>query len=102
MKYQYGNVEIGMSVLLGGILAVGTADNIKKGIQNCGRMEIESKIIYELKKTKYMVINTGNEPEEAIEEIVKVGIAEKTPIYKNPEMVISKSVKLERSYTRVK
>ena len=84
-----------MSVFLGGILAVGTADNIRKGIQNCGRMEIERKIIYELRQTKYMVINTGNEPEEAIEEIVKVGIAQKAAIYKNPEMVINKSGNLK-------
>ena len=34
-------------------------------------MEIEKKIIYRLKKTKYMVINTGKEPEGAIEERVR-------------------------------
>ena len=46
--------------------AVGKADDIMKGIQNCRRMEIEKKMIYGLKKTKYMVINTGKEPEEVI------------------------------------
>ena len=34
-------------------------------------MKIEKKIIYGLKKTKYMVINTGKEPEEIIEDGVK-------------------------------
>ena len=63
VKYQYGKVEIGMSVFMDDIAAVGTADNIRKGIQNCRRMEIEKKMIYGLKKTKYMVINTGKEPE---------------------------------------
>ena len=62
VKYQYGKVEIGIPVFMDDIAAVGTVDNIRKGIQNCKRMEIEKKIIYGLKKTKYMVINTGKEP----------------------------------------
>ena len=56
VKYQYGKVEIVMSVFMDDITAAGTADNIRKGIQNCRRMEIERKMIYGLKKTKYMVI----------------------------------------------
>ena len=44
-------------------------------------MEIEKKMIYELKKTKYMVINTGKEPEEIIER-VKEGIVQETDICK--------------------
>ena len=40
-------------------------------------MEIEKKVIHGLKKTKYLVINTGNEPEEVIEERVKEGIVQK-------------------------
>ena len=70
-----------MPVFMDNIAAVGTADNIRKGIQNCRRMEIEKKMIYELKKTKYMVINTGKEPEEIIER-VKEGIVQETDIYK--------------------
>ena len=34
-------------------------------------IETEKKIIYELKKIKYMAINTEKKPEEAIEERVK-------------------------------
>ena len=37
-------------------------------------METENKMIYGFKKTKYMVINMGKEPEEVIEERVKEGI----------------------------
>ena len=62
VKYQYGKVEIGIPVFMNDIAAVGTADNIKKEIQNCKRMEIEKKMIYGLKKAKYMDINTGKEP----------------------------------------
>ena len=68
MKYQCGKVEIGMLVFMDDIAAVETVDNIRKGIQNCRRMEIEKKMIYGLKKTKYMVINTGKEPEEVTKE----------------------------------
>ena len=64
------------------IAAVGTADTIRKGIQNCRGVEIEKKVIYGLKKTKYMVINTGKEPEEVIEERLKKGIVQETDIYK--------------------
>ena len=58
-------------------------------------MEIEKKMIYGLKKTKYMVINTGKEPEEVIEERVKEGIVQETDIYKYLGMVINKSGNLK-------
>ena len=35
-------------------------------------------MIYGLKKTKYMVINTGKEPEEVVEERMKEGIIQET------------------------
>ena len=68
MKYQYSKVEIDMPVFMEDIAAVGTTDDIRKGIQNCRRMEIEKKMIYGLKKTIYMAINTGKKPEKLIEE----------------------------------
>ena len=48
-------------------------------------------MIYELKKTKYMVINTRKKSEQAIEEEVKEGIVQETDIYKYLGMVINKS-----------
>ena len=89
VNYQYGKVEIGMPVFLDYIVAVGTADN-RKGIQNYRRMEIENKMIYGLKKTKYMVSNTGKKPEEVIEERVKEKIIQETDICKYLGMVINK------------
>ena len=80
VKDQYGKVKIGMPVFMDDIAAVGTADNIRKGVQNCRRMDIEKKMIYGLKKTKYMVINTAKEPEEVIKERVKQGIVQETDI----------------------
>ena len=78
-----------MPVFMDDIAAVGRADN-RKGIQNCGRMEIEKNMIYGLKKTKYMIINTRKEPEEVIEERVKEGIVQERDIYKYLRMVINK------------
>ena len=85
-----------MPVCINDIAAVGTADKTKKIIQNCRRMEIEKKMIYGLKKTKYMVINTAKEPEEAIEERVKEEIVQETDIYKYLGMVINKSGNLKK------
>ena len=58
-------------------------------------MEIEKKMICGLKKTKYMVINTGKEPEEVIEERVKEGLFQETDIYKYLGMVVNKSGNLK-------
>ena len=80
---------------MGDIATVGTVHNIRRRIQNCRRMEIEKKKIYGLKKTKYMVINTRKEPEEAIEERVKEEIVQKTNIFKCLGMVINKSGNLK-------
>ena len=52
-------------------------------------------MICELKKTKYMVINTLKEPEEAIEESVKKRIVQETNIYKYLWVVINKSGNLK-------
>ena len=58
-------------------------------------METEKKMIYGLKKTRYMVINTGKEPEEVIEDRVKEGIVQEVDIYKYLGMVINKSGNLK-------
>ena len=60
LKHQHGKIKTGMPVFMDDIAGLGTADNIRKGIQNCERMEIEGKMIYRLGKTKYMVYQHGN------------------------------------------
>ena len=103
VKHQYGKVEIGMPVFMDDIAAVETVDNIRKGIQNCRRVEIEKKMIYGSNKTKYMVINTRKEPEEVIEERVKEGIVQETDICKYLGIVINKFGNLEdHIYNRTK
>ena len=95
VKYQHGKVQIVMPVFMDDTAAVGTADNIRKGMQNCRKMTTEKKMIYGLKKTKYMVINTGKEPEEIIEERVKERIVQETDIYKYLGLVMKNSGNLK-------
>ena len=56
-------------------------------------------MIHGLKKTKYMVINTGMEPEEVIEERVKEGLVQETDNVQVPRNDNQQIRKLERSYT---
>ena len=42
VKYQYSKVQKSITVFREDIAAVGTVDNIRKGMQNCRRMEIEN------------------------------------------------------------
>ena len=58
-------------------------------------MESENKMIYGLKKTEYMVINTRKEPDEAIEERVKERTVQETDICRYLGMVIIKSGNLK-------
>ena len=53
------------------------AEHIRKGINNCARMEKEKKKSFGLKKTKYMIVKTGREDEE-INETVKAGRIQRT------------------------
>ena len=70
VKYRYGKINIEMSVFMDDIATAGKAEHIRKGINNCARMEKEKKISFGLKKTKYMIVKTGREEEE-INETVK-------------------------------
>ena len=86
-KDQYGEVEIGMPVFMDPRAAVGTADNIRKGIQIC-RMEIEKKMIYGLRKLNIWL--STQERNQRIEERVNEGKIQETDIYKYLGMVINK------------
>ena len=50
-----------MAVFMDDIAIAGKAEHIRKGTNNCARMEKEKKIIFGLKKTKYMILKTGKE-----------------------------------------
>ena len=79
VKYSYGNIHIGMQ---------NKAEHIRKGINNCARMEKEKKISFSLKKTKYMIVKTGREEEE-INETAKAERKQRTDNCKYLGMTIS-------------
>ena len=49
-----------MPVFMDDISAVGDAEEIRKGIKNCRKMETLERFEYFFKKTEIMVIRTGN------------------------------------------
>ena len=71
VKYSYGKINIGIPVFMDDIATAGNTEHIRKDIKNCAGMEKEKKIIFGLKKTKYMVAKTRRE--EEINETVKAG-----------------------------
>ena len=77
IKYRYGKINIGIPVFMDDIATTGKAEHIRKGINNCARMEKERKISFGLKKTKYMIVKTGREEEE-INETMKAGRIQRT------------------------
>ena len=58
VKYRYGKINIGMPVFMDDIATAGKAEHIRKGINNCAKMEKEKKISFGLKKTKYIIQRT--------------------------------------------
>ena len=78
VKHRYGKINIGMPVFMNDIATASKAEHIRKGINNCAKMEKEKKISFGLKKTKYMIVKTGREEEEEINEIVKAGRIQRT------------------------
>ena len=55
---KYGNIEIGMSVFMDDIAAMGDADGRRKGIRNCRKMETEKKNT--VKAEKFKIYNNNN------------------------------------------
>ena len=89
VKYRYGKINIGMPGFMDDIATAGKAENIRKGINNCAKMEKEKKISFGLKKTKYMIVKTGREEEEEINETVKAGRIRRTDKCKYLGIIIS-------------
>ena len=81
VQYSYRKVDIGMSVYMDDIAAGGGIAEIRKGIRNCAKMEKEMNMRYGPKKVKYMMVKTGKEGEEIVQEKVKSGAVQKTRTY---------------------
>ena len=73
-----GNVLYGILGYVDDVLGAGTAEKIRTCIRNMRRLEILKKYTFGMDKTKYMIIETGKEEDEIIEEEVEGGLVERT------------------------
>ena len=89
VEVKYGEILIGMPILMDDIAAIGGAEDIRKGIGNCRMMEIEKKMEYVLTKTNIVVIKTGKGITEKIEEEVRAGKVKETDKVRYLGMVIN-------------
>ena len=95
VQYSYGKVDVGMSVYIDDIAGAGGIGEIRKGIRNCCKMEKEKKIRYRLKKKNYMMVKTGKEREEIVQEKIKSRAVQKTETYHYLGITINKEGNLE-------
>ena len=72
-EVKYGEILIEMPIFMDDIGPIGGAEDIRKGIRNCRKMETEKKMEYGLTKTNIVVINTGEGIIEKIEDEVRTG-----------------------------
>ena len=86
---KYGDTEIRMPVFIDDISAVGDAEEIRKGIRNCRKMETLKKFEYDLKKTKIMIVRTGKEEIAQIQERLQQDTLLETDKYKYLGTVIN-------------
>ena len=89
IELKYGEILIGIPIFMDGIAAVGGAEDIRKGIGNCRKMETEMKMEYGLTKTNIVVIKTGKGITDKIEEEVKAGKIKETDKVRYLGMVIN-------------
>ena len=52
VKYSYDKINIGIPIFMDDIATSGEAEHIRKGINNCARMEKEKKISFGLEEKK--------------------------------------------------
>jgi hypothetical protein len=76
-----GKEYIAILIFVDDVMSAGNAEEIRKAIRNFKEMEELKKFTYGLKKTKYMIMNTGKEKEEMIEEEVNLGKITRTKEY---------------------
>ena len=84
-----------MSVFMNNIAPAGEIAEIRKGIGNCAKIEKEKKMRYGLKKAKYMMVKTGKEREEIVQEKLKSGAVQKTETYHYLGITINEEGNLE-------
>ena len=77
-----GKEYMAILIFVDDVMSAGNAEEARKAIRNFKEMEDLKKFTYGLKKTKYMIMNTGKEKEEVIDEEVGLGKITRTKEYK--------------------
>ena len=77
-----GKEYMAILIFVDDVMSAGNAEDVRKAIRNFKEMEDLKKFTYGLKKTKYMIMNTGKEREEIIDEEVGLGKITRTAEYK--------------------
>ena len=77
-----GTQRVAILIFVDDVMSAGTAEDARKAIRNMAEMEVIKKFTYGLKKTNYMVVDTGRGDAEEIKEEVKSGIVRETKEYK--------------------
>ena len=85
-----GNQRIGILVFVDDVMSAGSAEDARRCIRNLREMEQKKKFTFGLKKTNYMVLDTGREPIEEIKERVKGGVVPECDEYKYVGLWINK------------
>ena len=77
-----GKEYMAILIFVDDVMSAGNPNDARKAIRNFREMEDMKKFTYGLKKTKYMVMKTGKEKEEIIDEEVNSGKVSRTVEYK--------------------
>ena len=85
-----GNERIGILVFVDDVMSAGSAEDARRCIRSLGEMERKKKFTFGLKKTNYMVVDTGREAAEEIDEEVRSGKVPETDEYKYVGLWINK------------
>ena len=89
VEVKYGEILTGVPIFMDDIAAIGRAEDIRKGIRNCRKMEIEKKMEYGLTKTNIVVIKTGKGITENIEDELRAVKVKETDKVRYLGMVIN-------------
>ena len=77
-----GRHKIGILVFVDDVMSASVPENARRTIRSLNEMEIRRTIRYGLKKTNFMILDTGKEVDEQIDEKVKAGTVPETVKYR--------------------
>ena len=91
-----------MAIYMDDFSLAGGPEEVKKEIRKCARMEVEKKLKYSLRKTKYrsMVVRKGQVKEVDISEQLKAGNIQRSNKYKYFRITINDEENLKGTFEK--